>query len=40
MTINPTKRLNRLTEHAQNLLQGDFAGWADTQLYIKSVFCH
>ena len=28
MTINPTKRLNRLTEHAQNLLQGDFADWA------------
>ena len=28
MTINPTKRLNKLTEHAQNLLQSDFSGWA------------
>ena len=28
MTINPTKRLNRLTEHAQNLLQSDFSSWA------------
>ena len=28
MTINPTRRLNRLTEHAQNLLQSDFSDWA------------
>ena len=28
MTINPTKRLNKLTEHAQNLLQSDFSDWA------------
>jgi len=25
MTINPTKRLNKLTEHAQNLLQSGFS---------------
>ena len=28
MEINPTKRLNKLTEHAQNLLQSDFSDWA------------
>ena len=28
MYINPTKRLNRLNEHAQNLLQSEFSAWA------------
>ena len=29
MEINPTKRLNRLTEHARNLLQSEnFSDWA------------
>ena len=29
MTINPTKRLNKLTAHAQNVMQrADFADWA------------
>ena len=28
MTINPTKRLNRLFKHAANLLQNDFSDWA------------
>ena len=28
ITINPTKRLNRLTEHFQNLLESDFLDWA------------
>ena len=27
MTINPTKRLNRLFEHAENLLENDFSDW-------------
>ena len=28
MQINPTKRLNKLIEHGQNLLQSDFSDWA------------
>ena len=28
MTINPTKRLNRLVEYAQTLLQDHFSDWA------------
>ena len=27
MTINPTKRLNRLFEHVENLLENDFSDW-------------
>ena len=38
MTINPTKRLNKLTEHAQNVLQKpDFADWAPKER-ISSAF--
>ena len=38
MTINPTKRLNKLTEHAQNLLQKpDFADWTPKER-ISSAF--
>ena len=28
MYFNPTKRLNRLNEHAQSLLQSEFSAWA------------
>ena len=38
MTINPTKRLNKLTEHAQNVLQlPDFADWTPKER-ISSAF--
>ena len=38
MTINPTKRLNKLTAHAQNVLQrADFADWAPKER-ISSAF--
>ena len=38
MTINPTKRLNKLTEHAQYVLQKpDFADWAPKER-ISSAF--
>ena len=28
LNINPTNRLNKLTQHAQNLLQSDFSEWS------------
>ena len=28
LNINPTNRLNKLTQHAQSLLEGNFSGWS------------
>ena len=28
LNINPTNRLNKLTQHVQNLLESDFSGWS------------